>query len=91
MVITYRHSVVKPDHLWNAFDNTLLEFKQHGLHGETTHTIMDSWINEFGYPVVNIKKIDKSLVLTQVKRYNRCLPFKHFFFNVNVLLGTFFN
>lgn len=64
--IANRYSIVNPDHLWNAFDNALLELKKQGIHSETTHKIMDSWTNEFGYPVVNINKKDKSLVLTQV-------------------------
>lgn len=85
--ITNRYSVVKPDHLWNAFDSALLELEQQGIHGETTHTIMDSWTNEFGYPVVNIKKKDKLLVLTQVNSVER--PF--FVFHTFFFSGTFFN
>jgi len=38
-----------------------------GLNGNSVRTVMNTWTERAGYPLVNVKKKDKSLVLTQVK------------------------
>jgi len=58
---------VKPEKLWNAFDNALFDLKKSGLNGNSVRTVMNTWTEQAGYPVVNVIKKDKSLVLTQVR------------------------
>ncbi|XP_025208516.1 endoplasmic reticulum aminopeptidase 1-like isoform X2 [Melanaphis sacchari] len=60
-----QHTATKPEQLWNAFDNTLFDQTKSGLNGNSVHTVMNTWTEKIGYPVVNVQKKDKSLVLTQ--------------------------
>jgi len=62
----HRYTVFEPQHLWNAFDNALFELNKSNLHGKNVHTIINTWVEQVGYPVVNVAKKDKSLILTQV-------------------------
>lgn len=63
----YRYTSVKPEKLWNAFDNALFDLTKSGLNGHSVRTVMNTWTEQAGYPVVNVIKKDKSLVLTQVR------------------------
>lgn len=62
----YRYSVVKPDHLWNAFDQALLSSTKSNLNDKNVHIIMKSWTEMAGYPVINITRDNERLILTQV-------------------------
>lgn len=60
---------MKPEHLWNAFENALFELKRPSFNNANVHTVMGPWTEQAGYPVVNVTKKDNSLVLTQVKQH----------------------
>uniref|UniRef100_A0A2S2P8T3 Aminopeptidase n=1 Tax=Schizaphis graminum TaxID=13262 RepID=A0A2S2P8T3_SCHGA len=60
-----QYSAVEPEQLWNAFDNTLFDMTKSGLNGNSVRTVMNTWTEQVGYPVVNVRKKDKLLVLTQ--------------------------
>lgn len=64
--IKYRYSVVRPEHLWNSFDNAIFNLTKSSLYNDNILTIMNSWTEQSGYPVVNIIKKYKTLFLTQV-------------------------
>jgi len=63
----YRYTAVKPEKLWNAFDNVLFNLTKSGLNDNSVRTVMNTWTEQAGYPLVNVIKKDKSLVLTQVR------------------------
>ncbi|XP_060860636.1 aminopeptidase N-like [Metopolophium dirhodum] len=66
MYLTHnQYTAVKPEKLWNAFDNVLFDRTKSGLNGNSVRTVMNTWTEQAGYPVVNVIKKDKSLVLTQ--------------------------
>lgn len=64
---------MRPDHLWNSFDNAIFdEFltNNSSLYEYNILTIMNSWVEQPGYPVVNIMRESQLLVLTQVYYIN---------------------
>lgn len=63
-----RYQAVKPNDLWVAFDNVLFELTESNLYGQNVHTVMSTWTEQVGYPVVNVAKEGNSLFLSQVKR-----------------------
>jgi len=63
----YRYTAVEPEKLWNAFDNALFDLTKSGLNDNNVRTVMSTWTEQAGYPVVNVMKKGKSLVLTQVR------------------------
>lgn len=66
MYLTHnQYSAVNPEKLWNAFDNALFNLTKSGLNSNNVRTVMNTWTEQAGYPLVNVMKKDKSLVLTQ--------------------------
>jgi hypothetical protein len=68
-----RFDVVKPENLWNAFNNVVFENEPSDqatgsiLLDKSMHKIMNTWTERAGYPVVIVTRRDESLVLTQVR------------------------
>ncbi|XP_050519995.1 uncharacterized protein LOC126893642 [Daktulosphaira vitifoliae] len=61
----HRYGTVRPNNLWDAFENALFIQNKRLLGGQTVNNIMDIWTKHAGYPVVNVEKDDEQIKLSQ--------------------------
>ncbi|XP_050434254.1 aminopeptidase N-like [Adelges cooleyi] len=60
-----QYRTVEPNSLWDAFENALFVDQREFVEGETVNTVMATWTDQCGYPVVHVKRNISSFVLTQ--------------------------
>lgn len=65
-LIENQYSNTNPDHLWAAIQTQVDQSGTLNSLNQTVKTIMDSWVTQSGYPVVNVTLSPGIVTLTQV-------------------------